>query len=295
MFSILVFLFANLNVFNIIILLLMGLLVTYLIFKFIVDGFKLSKIRVLRYFQISLLVYTPMLALIKYYPLFFSLPFLFNYFVIYCDNKDEIEANNATEPTSNQNTLVLGNSANPAIPTVPASASGRVNQTPSNNSDPDLDLHAHIERDVPLLSQTIESGAVHAGEGFLASIIEHLILDDLNDNTVLYLLSGILALNCTNLIIIIILFITFISKLIFSFNYQLNWLQKILPTKYSGTVRDFILRTLRIFEQIRTFNIIMTIIMLFFSAFTATYYFALFYVNLEGMCNLYLEQLNDKK
>lgn len=132
------------------------------------------------------------------------------------------------------------------------------------------------------------------GNEFIPSMYESSLLDGITDNSVELLLSSILLLNFINLVVILILLMTFISKIILSYNYQLNWIDRILPISYSGKVKSSIFKIINILNKLRDFNLIMIIIMLIFNSAGILYLFSIFYLNLEDMCKLYLEYINNK-
>jgi hypothetical protein len=118
--------------------------------------------------------------------------------------------------------------------------------------------------------------------------------DDLLENPVNALLISILILLYSMLLLLVILLFTYFSKIIFSYNFKLNWLDKIFPKEKSIKIRSIILNFLKLFSGIRDFNIIMLIFSLIFIMCFAIYFFSVFYFNLEYMCKLYLEHLKKK-
>jgi hypothetical protein len=64
---------------------------------------------------------------------------------------------------------------------------------------------------------------------FVPNIYESTVVENITNNSVELLLSSILVLNLVNLLFIVILLLTFISKLILSYNFILNWIDRILP------------------------------------------------------------------
>ena len=88
---------------------------------------------------------------------------------------------------------------------------------------------------------------------------------------------------------LVVLLITFISKLILSLNYEFNWLNNIFSEKRSVQIRTFILKYFYVMSKIREFNIIVLIIVLIIISLFSLYFFSVFLLNLEGMCKLYLK------
>jgi hypothetical protein len=115
--------------------------------------------------------------------------------------------------------------------------------------------------------------------------------EDLLENPVNALLLSILVMLYCLLLLLIILLFTYFSKIILSYNYQFNWLEKIFSKEKSIKLKSIILNFLNLFSGIRDFNIIMFIIALIFIIICTIYYYSVFYFNLEFMCKLYLEDL----
>lgn len=122
------------------------------------------------------------------------------------------------------------------------------------------------------------------GGGFINSSNEEIL-----NNPVELLLYSIWVLQFVILIFLIVLLITFISKLILSFNFEFNWLNKILSAERSVQVRNIILKYLNFVSKIRELNIIVLIIVLIIISLFSLYFFSVFLLNLEGMCKLYLK------
>lgn len=122
------------------------------------------------------------------------------------------------------------------------------------------------------------------GNGFINSPNEEFFY-----NPVELLLYSIWVIDVVVLVFLFILLFTFISKLIFSLNYKLNWLDKIFSTERSNKIRIYILKLLKTLSTIREFNIIMLIITLIFLSLCSLYFYSVFCFNLEGMCKLYLK------
>lgn len=77
-------------------------------------------------------------------------------------------------------------------------------------------------------------------------------------------------------------------------NYELNWIDSILPAKYSSKVKNIIFKLLKFFVRLRDFNIIMILLILIVNSFGIVYLFSIFLNNLEDMCELYLKYKNNK-
>ena len=153
-----------------------------------------------------------------------------------------------------------------------------LNQLPSNQIEENIDTPPSPSL-VPYDSVT---GA--GGGGFIHSSDEEIL-----NNPVELLLYSIWVLQFVILIFLIVLLITFISKLILSFNFEFNWLNKILSAERSVQVRNIILKYLNFVSKIRELNIIVLIIVLIIISLFSLYFFSVFLLNLEGMCKLYLK------
>ena len=112
--------------------------------------------------------------------------------------------------------------------------------------------------------------------------------EEILDNPVALLLYSIWVLQFVILIFLIVLLFTFISKLMLSLNYELNWLNKFLSAERSVQVRTMLLKYFSFVSKIREINIIVLIIVLIVISLFSLYFFSVFLLNLEGMCKLYL-------
>ena len=112
--------------------------------------------------------------------------------------------------------------------------------------------------------------------------------EEILDNPVELLLYSIWVLQFVILIFLIVLLFTFISKLMLSLNYELNWLNKFLSAERSVQVRTMLLKYFSFVSKIREINIIVLIIVLIVISLFSLYFFSVFLLNLEGMCKLYL-------
>ena len=92
-----------------------------------------------------------------------------------------------------------------------------------------------------------------------------------------------------NCILTLLLLFTFISKVLFSLNYELKFLDRIFPKHVSDILRSVLLKTFKLFSGIRTFNYIMLLLVLIFSSFFLLYGLTLFYMNIEQLAELYLK------
>ena len=138
-----------------------------------------------------------------------------------------------------------------------------------------------------LPSKTIEENIdtpPSPGAGFINSSNEEIL-----NNPVELLLYSIWVLQFVILIFLIVLLITFISKLMFSLNYEFNWLNKIFSAERSVQVRTMLLKYFNFVSKIREINIIVLIIILIIVSLFSLYFFSVFLLNLEGMCKLYLQ------
>lgn len=161
-----------------------------------------------------------------------------------------------------------------AIHVVASSANRALNHSTSND-------HTNLSAD---------STPSSPKEGFINSPNEEIsIINLLKDNPIELWLGGLIVMNIVNLIFILFLLLAVISKIILSLNYQLNWIDKILPSGQSLKVKSFLLSTIKFFARLREYNIIMIIIVLIINSLFIIYYFSLYFFNLEEMCKLYLE------
>ena len=112
--------------------------------------------------------------------------------------------------------------------------------------------------------------------------------EEILDNPVELLLYCIWVLQFVILIFLIVLLFTFISKLMLSLNYELNWLNKFLSAERSVQVRTMLLKYFSFVSKIREINIIVLIIVLIVISLFSLYFFSVYLLNLEGMCKLYL-------
>lgn len=126
--------------------------------------------------------------------------------------------------------------------------------------------------------------------GFINSSNEEIL-----DNPVELLLYSIWVLQFIILILLIILLFTFISKIILSLDYKLNWLNKIFSFERSVQIRSFILKYFSILSKIREFNIIMLIIVSIVISLFSLYFFSAFLLHLEDLCKIYLKYVNSTK
>ena len=160
-----------------------------------------------------------------------------------------------------------------------------LNQLPSNQIEVNIETPPSMFIAVAhhsLVPYDSVTGA--GGGGFINSSDEEIL-----NNPVELLLYSIWVLQFVILIFLIVLLITFISKLILSFNFEFNWLNKILSAERSVQVRNIILKYLNFVSKIRELNIIVLIIVLIIISLFSLYFFSVFLLNLEGMCKLYLK------
>jgi hypothetical protein len=92
-----------------------------------------------------------------------------------------------------------------------------------------------------------------------------------------------------NIILTLLLLFTFISKELFSLNYELKFLDRLFPKHVSDRLRYVLLKTFKIFSGIRTFNFIMLLLAIIFSSVILLYGLTLFYMNFEDLAELYLK------
>lgn len=130
------------------------------------------------------------------------------------------------------------------------------------------------------------------GSGFINSPYEELIN---NPNPVEGLLNCIWVLHFIIIVFLVILLITIISKLIFSLDYQFNWLNQIFSKETSIKIRFILSKILNIINKIRDYNILMFVIFLIIISMFHLYLYSEFMFNLESMCKLYLKILSDKR
>jgi len=121
------------------------------------------------------------------------------------------------------------------------------------------------------------------------SVNESIPLENILDNPVQDWLVGMVSLAFGNCILTLLLLFTFISKVLFSLNYELKFLDRIFPKHVSDRLRSVLLKTLKFFSGIRTFNYIMLLLVLIFSSFFLLYGLTLFYMNIEQLAELYLK------
>lgn len=102
---------------------------------------------------------------------------------------------------------------------------------------------------------------------------------------------GMISLSAANLMLTLLLLVTFISKVIFSLNYEFKLLDYIFPKYISDRLRFVLLKTLKIFSGIRTFNYIMLSLSLIFSSSVLLYGLTVFYINFEDLAELFLKKI----
>src|SRR5271155_31123 len=97
------------------------------------------------------------------------------------------------------------------------------------------------------------------------------------------------SLAFANVILTFLLLFTFISKVLYSLNYELKFFDHIFPKHVSDRLRSLLLKTFKISSGIRTFNFIMLLLALIFSSGVLLYALTLFYINFDHLAELYLK------
>jgi hypothetical protein len=142
-------------------------------------------------------------------------------------------------------------------------------------------------------SQLGLAGSISAGSPKLD--LANSLLEEISNNPVELLIYGIWVLHFVVLFFLFLLLFTYISKIILSLDYQLNWLDKIFSKNNSIKIRFIALKILKTLSRFRDYNIIMLILVLIFISICNLYFYSVFSFNLEDMCNLYLKIKSEGK
>jgi hypothetical protein len=131
-----------------------------------------------------------------------------------------------------------------------------------------------------------------SSEYIVHSPYETAFTDSINSNPVDTLLSSIITLNICNLILIWFLIVSLLSKIALNSNLELKWLDKLLPQPYSNKLKPFINKLLKLFGKSSSINIIIIIILLIISNIGSTYLLTELSNNFETFCKVYLNHIN---
>lgn len=299
-------------------------IISFLTFSFILDGFKLSELKVIRILQI-ILVITLLIGLFS----------LLNIGVVYASDGSEINvvivladaiknkevSIGADIIVRKEEAQIIGESTKAAASQIGLGASiggvaAATSKAIKTNSIPVTSKLALVAAGAigeglgsvgasSLLKITAntynkDNSQKLGGEGgtqswisdinsgpacpYEADWISHLF----TDNPAEVALYSIYGLNLLSLLLIILLSLFLLSKYLSDIELELTVIDKLIPQPYNITVKKIILKILKIYSKTSNLNIILALIILLFCTLTSNIFLMVFIKNFAQICKVFL-------
>jgi hypothetical protein len=309
-------------------LLIISAVVSFLILTFLIDGFKVSDNKYIRFLQIILLIIIGALFIIFIYEYFLGTP-------VECASNEEGNLSSHSH-LKKDSEINLGLNGNVVI----TKEGGEVIAKSINNAANQIGIGATIGGVAAAVGGVLKTtalppmqkvgltlvggavgGLIHAGttaanrtlasgvvttqkvvntersspseEFSPASPFESEILDlqifNGTDNSVETLLNSIYSLNIISLILIFILIFNLIIRLILNNNLELKWLNNLINQPNNNKFKSLIIKILKYIGKSNTINITLIIIILLISNIGSIYLLTILINNFEIFCKVYLD------
>jgi hypothetical protein len=240
--------------------------ITFLSITFILDGFKISDVKIIRYSQYFVLC---LISLYLYFK-FFSLP------SVYASEKtppiDPVLSNVNIKITKDavgsiSDGLVTIGSNNRLGATVGATAAA-VASVIKTAPIPPIQKVGYVSN-IQLFKLLLSNPSSSAGINSPLELNESLLS---NSNYVEDLLYSMLTLNVCTLLLFIFFLLSMINKIIFLNGINSNFIDKILPAVYSEKVKSIILSTYKFYSKSNMIYIVFLIIVILISSLASIYF-----------------------